>query len=70
MAFADSVRCFPQNEWWYLLAALLSFGGQCCLKRRYSAFWVFSGYFWLSCPHLHRFSGKSFCLDEHISVGL
>lgn len=53
MPFADLVRGLPQTE--------VVHGCLCChlgekadLKRRYSAFWVLSGCFWLSCLHLHR----------------
>lgn len=50
---ADSRTCLPQTE--------VVLGCLCCrleekvgLKKRYSAFWVLFGYFWLSCLPLHR----------------
>lgn len=60
MPSADLMRCLPQAEvvHRYLCCHL---GERVGLKRRYSAFSVLFGYFWLSCLHFHRVWGKSPC---------
>lgn len=53
MPSADLMGCLPQAEvvHGYLCCHL---GERVGLKRRYSAFSVLFGYFWLSCLHFHR----------------
>lgn len=54
-ASPDSMRRLPQPEAEAVHGCLCCHSGERAgLKRRYSAFWVLSGYFWLSCHHLRR----------------